>query len=73
MSDSLADGLVRMETLLKATSQVSDYWTKSRTLPIVFRTAMLYFWSQVYASIQVYKYINIRIQINMYIRLLDKE
>ena len=49
MSDSLADGLVRMETLLKATSQVSDYWTKSRTLPIVFRTAMLYFWSQVYA------------------------
>ena len=54
MSDSLADGLVRMETLLKATSQVSDYWTKRRILPIVFRTAMLYFWSQVYASIPVY-------------------
>ena len=64
MSDSLADGLVRMETLLKATSQVSDYWTKSRTLPIVFRRAMLYFWSQVFAWKQVYKYINTSIRVN---------
>ena len=40
---------------------------------LVLRRAILYFWSQVYASIQAYKCINTSLQVNMYIRLKDKE